>query len=233
MISSFNGYSSTILMRTLNTNANTLEDLSVQLSTRKKSQTYGGLGGDVGQALDLRAQINSIEGYKSSIDQANLQLSMMDIALNRIVETGSEVSGSATGTQYDITSNNQSTGQMTTTTFVKEVLSLLDTEVDGDYVFSGNSTDVRPTLSYDQIVYGHNGEDGLLVVTDERIRADAGTNGLGRLDLSRIGSTVTLAEQATDFGYKLDTVTKQFEQCDDHRADGNPANTDHRHHGFG
>ena len=39
------------------------------------------------------------------------------------------------------------------------------------------------------------------------MRADAGADGRGRLDVSRTGATVTFAEQATTFGYKLDAVS--------------------------
>lgn len=207
MISGLNGYSSTMLMNAISRNSSQMEELTIQLSTGKKALTYGGLGHDASKALDLGSEISTYEGFRSTIQQAQLQISMMDTALSRIVKIGSEVSGSATSTEYDITSNNQSAGQMTTTTLVKEALGLLDTELDGDFIFSGTTSDVQPTRNYDQIVNGFDGQDGLLTVTDERIRADAGADGQGRLDLSTAGSTVTLAEEATVFGYKLDTVS--------------------------
>ena len=79
------------------------------------------------------------------------------------------------------------------------MLGLLDTEVDGDYVFSGTTTDVAPTLSYEKIVYGYNGDDGLIAVTDERIRADAGADGRGRLSVSTVGGTMTLCRGSYRF----------------------------------
>ena len=161
--------------------------------------------------MDFRAQINSVEGYQSAIEQANLQISMMNIAIERIVDIGSEVSGSAKGTEYDITSDNQSVAQKTARTLAKEMLSLLDSEVDGDYVFSGKTSDVEPVLSYQQIVHGQNGEDGLLVVTDERIRADAGADGRGRVALSNVANNFTITEEATDFGVKLNSVSNSLQ----------------------
>lgn len=207
MISGLNGFSSSILMNVLSQNSAKMEELQVQFGSGKKSQTYGGLGGQVSQSLDLRAQISAVDGYRSTIEQAKLQISMMEVALSRVVKIGSEVSGSASATEYNITSSNQSVGQMTATTLVKETLGLLDTEVDGDYVFSGVTSDTQPTRSYDQIINGFNGQDGLIAVTDERIRADAGTDGRGRLTVGTLGSTMTLSEQTTAFGYKLNTVS--------------------------
>nr|WP_321456386.1 hypothetical protein [uncultured Cohaesibacter sp.] len=226
MIGTLNGYSSSVMMNVLRNNSSLMQDLTIQLSTGKKAQTYGGLGADVGEALGLRSQINSIEGYQSGIQQAQIQISMMNISLERIVSMGAEVSGSATGTQYDITSNNKSVAQATSETLVKEMIGLLNTEVDGDFVFSGRTTDVAPALSFDRIVYGYGGEDGLMTVTDERIRADAGADGLGRLTLATAGPTFTLSEEATDFGYKLSAVTSTLDNVTVTGPAGSPASID-------
>ncbi|WP_119308105.1 hypothetical protein [Cohaesibacter haloalkalitolerans] len=226
MIGTLNGYSSSVMMNVLKNNSSLMQDLTIQLSTGKKSQTYGGLGRDVGLTLDLRSQIGAISGYQTNIEQAQLQINMMNVALERIVDMGADVSGSATGTQYDITSNNQSVAQATSGTLVREMIGLLNTEVDGDFVFSGTTTDVVPAASYDRIVYGYGGEDGLLTVTDERIRADAGADGLGRLDLTAAGPTFTIAEQATDFGYKLSAVTSTLSNVTVNGPAGSPAGID-------
>ena len=226
MIGTLNGFSSSVMMNVLRNNSSLMQDLTIQLSTGKKAQTYGGLGRDAGMALDYRSQINSVKGYQSSIEQAQVQISMMNIGLERIVELGTEVSGSATGTQYDITSNNRSVAQATSGTLVREMIGILNTEVDGDFVFSGRTTDVEPAISYDRFVYGYGGEDGLLAVTDERIRADAGADGLGRLDLSVAGPTMTLSEEATDFGYKLSNVTSTLSNVTVTGPGGSPASLD-------
>lgn len=226
MISGLNGYSSTMLMTSLSRNSAQMEELTIQISTGKKAQTYGGLGGESSKALDLRSEISTYQGFQSTIAQAKLQISMMNTALERIVDIGSEVSGSATSTEYNINDSNQSVGQMTTTAWVKEVLGLLDTEVDGDFVFSGTTSETEPTRNYDQIVNGYGGEDGLITVTDERMRADAGADGRGRLTLSSSSGTVTLAEQATDFGYKLDTVTSTLSNATITGPAGSPPSVD-------
>nr|WP_321460014.1 hypothetical protein [uncultured Cohaesibacter sp.] len=226
MIGTLNGYSSSVMMNVLKNNSSLMQDLTVQLSTGKKAQTYGGLGRDAGVALDFRAQINAVEGYQTSIQQAQLQISMMNLGLERIVDMGAEVSGSASGTEYDITSNNKSVAQTTSATLVKEMIGILNTEVDGDFVFSGRTTDVVPAISYDRIVYGYAGEDGLLTVTDERIRADAGADGLGRLDVTSAGTTMTLSEEVTDFGYKLSAVTSTLDNVTVTGPTGSPPTID-------
>ena len=210
MITSLNGYYSSALLQVLNHKSSQMEDLTVQLGSGKRARTYGGLGSDVSKSLKLNNQLTKINGYQSTIEQAQLQVSMVDLVLERIADIGSEVSGSATATEYDITDSNQTVAQMTSKTLVSEILGLLDTEVDGDHIFSGTATDTSPTLNYDQIVYGYDGNDGLLTVTDERIRADAGADGMGRLATSVVGSVVTLDEEAADFGYKMDTVSSNL-----------------------
>nr|WP_321980221.1 hypothetical protein [uncultured Cohaesibacter sp.] len=226
MIGTLNGFSSSVMMNVLRNNSSLMQDLTIQLSTGKKAQTYGGLGRDAGIALDYRSQITSVQGYQSSIEQAQVQIDMMNVGLERIVNMGVEVSGSATGTQYDITSNNKSVAQATSGVLAKEMIGILNTEVDGDFVFSGTTTDVLPAISYDRIVYGYGGEDGLLAVTDERIRADAGADGLGRLALSTAGATMTLSEEATDFGYKLSNVTSTLDNVTVTGPAGTPASLD-------
>ncbi|SFO66174.1 Flagellin FlgL [Cohaesibacter marisflavi] len=226
MIGTLNGFSSSVMMNVLRNNSSLMQDLTIQLSTGKKAQTYGGLGRDAGMALDYRSQITSVKGYQSSIEQAQVQISMMNLGLERVVEIGAEISGSATGTQYDISSNNQSVAQVTAATLSREMIGILNTEVDGDFVFSGTTTDVEPAINYDRIVYGYGGEDGLLTVTDERIRADAGADGLGRLDLSTVGPTMTLSEEVTDFGYKLSAVTSTLSNVTVAGPAGSPASID-------
>ncbi|WP_319532146.1 hypothetical protein [uncultured Cohaesibacter sp.] len=207
MINALNGYSSTLMMNVLANNGDRLQELSVQLATGKKSQNFSGLGKVVSQSLNLRSQITAISGYRSTIEQAQLQISVMNLALERIVEIGSDVSGSATATEFSMTSKNQSAGQAIADTYAREMLGLLDSEIGGNFVFSGTTSEIQPTVSFDEILYGKSGADGLITVTDERILADAGADGMGRLSLSTVGSTVTLSEQLTDFGYKLDAVT--------------------------
>lgn len=223
MVGAINGYQSASLLRVLGNNRSQMEDLTVQLGSSKKAQSYGGLGAQVGRSLDLRSEISTIDGYRSTIQQMKLQISMMNQTLQRITDIGSKVSGSATATEYNITADKQSVAQMTAKTHVQEILGLLDAEVDGDYVFAGTKTDSPPTLNYDQIVNGFDGKDGLLTVTNERIRADAGADGMGRLTTATVGASTTLTEQATDFGYKLSSVSSTLSNVTVAGPAGSPA----------
>lgn len=226
MVGSIYGFQSASLVQVLQNKNAQMEELTVQLGTGRSSQTYGGLGAQAGRSLDLRSQIADIDGYRSTITQAKLQISMMNNALQRMTKIGTEISGSASATEYNITAQNRSVGQMTSETYVKEMLGLLDTEVDGDYVFSGTTTDVSPTLNFDQIVNGMDGKDGLLTVTDERIRADAGSDKMGRLTTSVSSSTFTLNEQTTDFGYKLGSVSSNLSNATVTGPTGTPPSVD-------
>ncbi|MCT4657290.1 MAG: hypothetical protein N4A65_15970 [Cohaesibacter sp.] len=207
MVGLVSGYYSTTMVQTLKTTRTDLEDLQRQLGTGRKAETYGGLGTDRGLALDLRQNISKINTYQDSIQQAQTRISVMDDALKRIAATGTEVRQSARATEYNITSTDQSMAQISAKTLVKETLGLLDTEINGRHLFAGKATDNPPTKNYDQIMFGFNGEQGLVDVTNERIRADKGADGLGRLELTNTGPNVSLNDTATDFGYKLSGVS--------------------------
>lgn len=226
MVGAIYGFQSPSILHVLQNKNAQMEELTVQLGTGRSAQTYGGLGDKASRSLDLRHHISDIDGYRSTITQAKLQLSMMNNALQRMTDIASEVAGSASATEYNITAQNRSVGQMTSETYVKEMLGLLDTEVDGDYVFSGTTTDVSPTLNFDQIINGMDGKDGLLTVTDERIRADAGTDKMGRLTASVAGSTFSLSEQTTDFGYKHSSVSSTLSNATVTGPTGTPPSVD-------
>lgn len=226
MIGSVSGYSSTMMVQNLRNSRDTLEDLQRQIGTGRASTTYGGLGNDRGLALDLRSQISEIDMFKSNIEQMQTRIKVMDDALKRINGIGTEVRESARTTEYNMTSENKSMGQIAAKTLMKEMLGLLDTEINGRHLFAGKNTENAPTLDYDQIMYGYNGQQGLIDVTNERIAADKGTDGLGRLALTNTGANVSLDETATVFGLKLNSVSSGLSNATVTGPTGSPKTLD-------
>ncbi|MCV6545982.1 MAG: hypothetical protein OIF56_01640 [Cohaesibacter sp.] len=226
MIGSVSGYKSMLMMQTLRNSRHTLEDLQRQLGTGRASQTYGGLGNDRGLALDLRHEISDLSSFQDNIQQIKTRIKVMDDALKRINGIGKEVRESARTTEYNITSEKKSMGQIAAKTLMKEMLGLLDTEINGRHLFAGKSTDTPPTLDYDQIMYGFDGKQGLIDVTNERIKADKGADGLGRLTLTNTGTNISLDETATDFGLKLNSVSNGLSNVNVTGPTGTPATLD-------
>lgn len=215
-----------MMVQTLQKNRDDLQDAMRQIGTGRASTTYGGLGNDRGLALDLRHEISQIDMFKSNIEQMQTRIKVMDDSLKRINGIGTEVRESARTTEYNMTSENKSMAQISSTTLMKEMLGLLDTEINGRHLFAGKNTDKAPTLDYDQIMYGHNGQQGLIDVTNERIAADKGTDGLGRLALTNTAANVSLDEAATVFGLKLNSVSNGLTGASVTGPTGDPATLD-------
>lgn len=77
----------------------------------------------------------------------------------------------------------------------------------GRFIFSGNQVETQPLEDLNVVLNGDGVRAGLRQVTEERLAADLGASGLGRLDVSRVTDTVSIAEDAaTDFGFDLSTV---------------------------
>jgi flagellar hook-associated protein 3 FlgL len=91
-------------------------------------------------------------------------------------------------------------------------VSLLNTEVDGRYVFSGLSNDTRPVAPADAILNGVAGQSGFKQVMAERAQADLGGSLAdpvltGRLDFTSAGTVTSVAENGGGvFGLRLDAT---------------------------
>jgi flagellin-like hook-associated protein FlgL len=111
--------------------------------------------------------------------------------------------------QGDSTGGNTSSAQLTARSSLQQLLSLLNTQAGGRYIFSGTATDQPSVESYDHIVNGDGARAGLKQLIDERAQADLGGSGLGRLVVSApTGTSVALAEDAVSpFGFKLASVS--------------------------
>jgi flagellar hook-associated protein 3 FlgL len=182
-----------------------LDDLQRQLSTGKKSETFGGLGFGRRIALDFRARLATIEGFQDNIQSANLRLSLMNQSLESIAKLARD--GKATALQSDFTpgTDGLTIGQRIGQESLKEMIDILNSDVAGRYIFSGRATDTKPVETYELILEGDTTHAGLKRLISERTQADFGANGLGRLNLTNVAANVTLAEQLAGlpFGFKI------------------------------
>jgi flagellin-like hook-associated protein FlgL len=88
-----------------------------------------------------------------------------------------------------------------------EVLAVLNTDVDGRYLFGGSVTDRKPVAKVSEVLEGVGGRDGFRTVVGERKLADAG-DGLGRLAIITTADLVELGEDGVHpFGLKLSTLS--------------------------
>ena len=186
-----------------------LDDLSQQLASGKKTNTYSGLGVDSGVATGLRAQLSGIASNNNTGTVLNTRINIANLSLQGITSASSQVKGAAAGATLTLDNAGKTAGQKTAMASFTQVIALLNTEVGGRYLFSGRATDTPATQPADVILNGSGTQAGLTQLIDERAQAD-GTTGLGRTVISSPTPTsVTIGEDVagSPFGLKLSAIT--------------------------
>ncbi len=191
----------------VNTMNNQLNSLSQELSSGNASQTYSGLGSQAGVALALSAQLSAVNGYSNTANTVSTTLSIAQSMLSELGSTGSAVEQSATQ-QGPFTLNNggQTATQASALTQLQQILSVLNTQVGGNYIFSGNAVNQPATTSMNSILNGNGAQAGLTQIITEREQADLGAGNMGRLTVGGSGSNITLSQDGSPFGFQLASV---------------------------
>ena len=190
-----------------------LDTLQRQLGTGQRSETYGGLGEGRLSSLNARAELSRIDGYRTAIDRTNTTLSVITATLERLDELALEVKAEMLTTSLTIEAGDRTASQVAASYRFQELASLLNTDVNGRFLFSGLSSDLEPVASVDSIIEGEGGRAGLRQVMAERAEADLGGTLAdpvlsGRLDIAVAGPVVSLAESGGDvFGFQLDLAS--------------------------
>jgi flagellar hook-associated protein 3 FlgL len=184
------------------------ERLQQQLSTGQKAQTLSELGRDRMADLTIRARLEGIASYGQNIDLVKIRLNLMGEVMGRLDALESEVRTSTSGGSLDTTGPGASQSTYLGETRLREVIELLNIDVNGRYLFGGIATEGPPVASFEEMMNGSDGRDGFINIMDQRQQADLGSAGMGRLEVSRINTAITLGEDAVQpFGMKLDSVS--------------------------
>jgi flagellar hook-associated protein 3 FlgL len=191
--------------------------LQMQLGTGEKAQTLADLGRDLSVSLSVRSRLTTIAGYNASIEQVDLRMSFYDNALTRIDKIEGEARNSAVQGQYGSSNINMATISGLSKARFDEMVTLLNSDIAGRYLFGGSITDKAPLPTTNELLDGAGGRAGYRTVVTERQAADLGTLEQGRLNttvaplapaLPADPVTVTLAEDGDHpFGFKLSTVS--------------------------
>lgn len=189
-------------------------NLQMQLGTGLKAQTLSGMGRDLPVSLSVRSRLSTIAGYNASIEQVALRLSFLDNALTRMDKIEGEARNSAVQGQYGTNNINMATISAQSLARFDEMVTMLNADVAGRYLFGGSVTDKAPLPTTQTLLEGAGGRAGYKTVVTERNAADLGQSGLGRLTSTVASATpadpasVTLAEDGDHpFGFKLSTVS--------------------------
>ncbi|MBA4783512.1 MAG: hypothetical protein H2045_09880 [Rhizobiales bacterium] len=216
-----------IRSETLIRNQSQLSDLNRQLSTGERATTYGDLGSSRVQSISLREDISRLEAYQSSITRVDIRVEITTLSLERLEALRIEARDAIDPNNFIDLGNGNTFTQQSARLLLTETVALLNSQADDRYVFGGNDVTTPPVENLDIILNGDGVRDGLRAVTDERLRADIGANGLGRLDLSINPATpavVDLAEQAaTVFGFDVGSVASGLSNVNTTLTPGEPA----------
>ena len=159
----------------------------------------------------MRSRISRIEGYQNSIDMVNMRLEVFDEVIGAPRHGRVRCArGAITPSAYGSSNINFGTAPSLARSNLDEVVNLLNTDVDGRYLFAGGSVDQRPVETTAALLDGVGGKAGFKQVAAERLAADQG-DGLGRLTLTTATNTVTLD------GGRRASVRLQALDADDHR----------------
>lgn len=178
------------------------DKLQTQLATGQKASTLAEMGSDRYFDLALRQRMARMDGYQQSISTVNLRLEVLDTVMSRLdtIEADARAAAVSGGGTSGI--NFQTTPTLAASRF-DEVMTLLNTDVAGRYMFGGNRTDSKPVAMPSEVMNGVGARAGFKQVAAERKLADLGTSHLGRLTVGTLTDTVTLGEESTAFGMKL------------------------------
>ena len=188
-------------------NQDRLADFNRQLATGERSDTYGGLGSSRTQSISLRQDISQLEAFQSNIQRLDIRVDITGLSLERLESLRIEARDAIDPNNFIDLGNGETFTQSTADALLTESFALLNSQSDGRYIFSGNQVETPALEDLDIVLNGDGVRAGLRQVTDERLAADLGVSGLGRLDVTIAADTVSITEDsATDFGFDLSTV---------------------------
>ena len=186
-----------------------LDDLQRQLGSGLKADTFAGLGSQSGIAVGLNAQLSALSSYDATMTNIGGTLSLQQTVLQQISSVAGTVQTATAQPNFSIDSTGQTTTQKTAASQLDQMLSLLNTQGGNGYLFSGTGLNQPSVDTADHILNGNGAQAGLDQVITERLSADQGADGLGRLVIPAVaGSTVAVNEDVagSPFGLKLAAV---------------------------
>ncbi len=181
-----------------------LNDLQRQIGSGKRSETYGALGTERRTSLDARARLSQIDGYERVIKDAELRIKILSQSTERFSKMALESKNDASASAFLPNVNGRTPGQQVTDEKIKVAIDMLNTQINGRYLFSGRSADIKPVADYNLMMNGDGTRAGVLQLINERRQADLGASGLGRTIVGGAGASATLTEEAAGLAYGFD-----------------------------
>lgn len=199
--------------RTISQMRDQLSVLQRQLGTGKVSDTYGGLGLGSGLVLNLRAQLSGTSVFQSNSVSVETRVKLMNLSLERVRNIREETRADLTAPfDYSLVQDGQTAAQRSASGRLGEMLSLLNLDAGGRYLFSGRASDKPAVDTMARVLNGEGAQAGLKQIIAERLQADQGADLRGRITVNpAVGDVVSIDEDgAHPFGFKLTGATTSF-----------------------
>ncbi len=189
---------------------NQLNTLGLQLSTGQVATNYSDLASQAGLALSLNAQLSAINGYNTAASNVGTTLSIAQSALTQLGDAQTSVQAAVSDqSAFSLDSTGQTATQESAAGYLDQILAALNTQVGNNYIFSGSATDQPSVAPTNEILNGNGAQAGLTTVIQQRQQADLGS-GLGRLTIGASGTTVTVGQDGSPFGFQLASVNSSL-----------------------
>jgi flagellin-like hook-associated protein FlgL len=230
-VSSIN-YGSSLLGLSVQNINNQLSNLSTQLSSGVKSSNYAGMGVDEGFAIAARAQLSNIAAFTTTMTNVNTVISAANTGLQSLSSITGDVQSTANSSPQNLTSTGQTIGQQNAQSQLSAMVGILNTQVGNRYIYSGTAINTPALASADDILNGTTTQAGLKQVIAERLQADQGANGMGRLVVTppaaappAATTVTTVAEDSalSPFGLKLNSISSTLTNATVTGPSGSPA----------
>ncbi len=124
-----------------------------QLNTGKRINRPSDDPADISSVLSYRSTISSLEQYDDSISKAKLHIDTVDDVLAMV----GDLLGDAKEIAYDTSTAMRSEMAEEVASIREQVLQMANYQIDGQYLFAGDSTETRP---YNDTTWNYNGDSG-------------------------------------------------------------------------
>lgn len=133
------------------------ETLELQMASGRRSETYSGLGFDRRTSLDLRAKLSGLETYQTTIQKADFRLRASLDGIESLEKIASKTRSAAMEPLTGLSASGVPQEQALARNNLAFAVQILNTEVDGTYLFAGRASDTAPVQTIDAITTGLDG----------------------------------------------------------------------------
>lgn len=184
-----------------------LDGMNRQLATGKRAESLGGLDAGRSSAMAMRARLSQNGAFGAVIERGLVRAGLMSGAVDQLRTIAASGRSDALTAASATSTISIAASRSRAIVGLDGAIAALNSDFDGQYLFSGRSSGTKPVISSSAMLDGDASGDGLITLIDERRQADLGS-GLGRLALAGAGSVVTLSEEQAGlpFGLKLSRV---------------------------